>query len=183
MAPQVRAKIFPKNTFFVVGGPRSGTVMHVDPHHTSAWNTLLCGRKRWILLPPTDDVEILGLMGIDPSYRTKDPPTQWWADEYPKMVASGAAHALGAIEVVQEAGDTIYVPMGWWHTVLNLDFTIAITANFLQPSNIHHLLPCLLTRSPNKSILRGSSFLKVLYVVALYRKSSRALTFENLCQA
>jgi hypothetical protein len=183
VAPQVRAKIFPKNTFFVVGGPRSGTVMHVDPHHTSAWNTLLCGRKRWILLPPTDDVETLGLMGIDPSYRTKDPPTQWWADEYPKMVASGAAHALGAIEVVQEAGDTIYVPMGWWHTVLNLDFTIAITANFLQPSNIHHLLPCLLTRSPNKSILRGSSFLKVLYVVALYRKSSRALTFENLCQA
>ena len=55
-----------------------------------------------------------------------------WADEYPKMVASGIARELGAIEVVQEAGDTIYVPMGWWHTVLNLEFSVAVTANFLQ---------------------------------------------------
>eukprot|EP00802_Teleaulax_amphioxeia_P021178 Tamp_21511.p1 GENE.Tamp_21511~~Tamp_21511.p1 ORF type:complete len:353 (+),score=57.18 Tamp_21511:155-1060(+) len=132
VAPQVRANVFPKNTFFVVGGARSGTVMHADPHYTSAWNTLLCGRKRWILLPPTEDVDTLRQMGVDPSYRTKGPPTQWWADEYPKMVASGIARELGAIEVVQEAGDTIYVPMGWWHTVLNLEFSVAVTANFLQ---------------------------------------------------
>ena len=38
--------IFPKNTFFIVGGARTGTNMHVDPNCTSAWNTLLCGNKR-----------------------------------------------------------------------------------------------------------------------------------------
>jgi len=26
--------------------------MHVDPMYSAAWNTLLCGRKKWLLIPP-----------------------------------------------------------------------------------------------------------------------------------
>jgi hypothetical protein len=39
--------IFMLNRFFIVGGSRSGTGLHVDPNSTCAWNSLLCGRKRW----------------------------------------------------------------------------------------------------------------------------------------
>ena len=81
----MRERTFPKHTFFVVGGARSGTVMHTDPHHTSAWNTLLCGRKRWILIPPTDDDETLEKIGVDRNYRVKAPPCQWWVDVYPQV--------------------------------------------------------------------------------------------------
>jgi hypothetical protein len=135
VSAQVRNRIFPKPTFFVAGGARSGTVMHTDPHATSAWNTLLCGKKRWILIPPTDDAAALAAIGIGRSYEAKYAPCQWWADVYPALVASGEARRLGAIEFVQEAGDTVYVPSGWWHTVLNLNLTAAITANFLQVLN------------------------------------------------
>ena len=44
--PKIRAQ-FPLYRYFVVGGPRTGSNMHTDPHFTAAWNALLCGRKRW----------------------------------------------------------------------------------------------------------------------------------------
>lgn len=36
----------PPFRWLIVGPERSGASWHVDPALTSAWNTLLCGRKR-----------------------------------------------------------------------------------------------------------------------------------------
>ncbi|OEL37244.1 F-box protein [Dichanthelium oligosanthes] len=42
----------PAFRWLIIGPERSGASWHVDPGLTSAWNTLLCGRKRWALYPP-----------------------------------------------------------------------------------------------------------------------------------
>jgi len=141
MSAQAR-HVFPRNTFFILGGARTGTNLHVDPNCTSAWNTLLCGRKRWLLFPPLRH-EGLAEMHVprDASKAKHTPPCWWWGEVYPKIVSSGAALRHGVIECIQEAGDTIFVPEGWWHTVLNLDLTIAITANPLLPATLHRVWP------------------------------------------
>ena len=42
----------PDHTWIIMGPKRSGSVFHIDPNATHAWNACIRGRKRWIFYPP-----------------------------------------------------------------------------------------------------------------------------------
>jgi hypothetical protein len=134
---------FPSFRYMVIGGARTGSNMHVDPDHTSAWNALLSGVKRWTLFPPEADAATIRV----PAKGT--PPLYWWSDAYPQLAE--AEGSSGMIETIQYPGDVIYVPAGWWHNVLNSDqsgLTIAVTQNLISPESLPGLWPTIARCNP-----------------------------------
>lgn len=62
----------------------------------------------------------------------RDEGVTWFYKKRPKILENLPKYCPGVkpIEVIQKPGETMFVPSGWWHTVLNLDYTIAVTQNF-----------------------------------------------------
>ncbi|KAJ3113907.1 hypothetical protein HDU96_002784 [Phlyctochytrium bullatum] len=140
---------------WVVAGPaRSGASWHIDPMHTSAWNALIAGKKRWSLYPPTVipagfkfKTEVDAEDG-QPRKKGYEAPSalHWFLDVYPMLPVE-----FKPIEFVQEPGDVIFVPAGWWHIVLNVEeVNVAVTQNFISEANIEKLLAELLMQKEGK---------------------------------
>eukprot|EP01117_Protostelium_nocturnum_P009993 TRINITY_DN3561_c0_g1_i3.p1 TRINITY_DN3561_c0_g1~~TRINITY_DN3561_c0_g1_i3.p1 ORF type:complete len:864 (-),score=310.10 TRINITY_DN3561_c0_g1_i3:42-2522(-) len=128
----------PKSRWIVLGPQRSGSPWHTDPDGTSAWNSLIKGRKRWAFYPP--HIVPPGLT-LHPNgrglYTDLDAPfpVEWFYSIYPTLLPHQRP-----MEVTQEEGETIYVPRGWWHIVVNLEDTIAVTQNFVNQCNVRDTL-------------------------------------------
>ncbi|AMD21914.1 HFR059Wp [Eremothecium sinecaudum] len=135
----------PDHRWLIVGPARSGSTFHKDPNNTSAWNTVLSGMKLWIMLPPhvkppgvstdSEEEEVTSPVGI----------AEWVLSGYYNDAVKMAQNGDCLIGITFP-GECIYVPSGWWHTVINLTDTVALTENFVpQP-----ILPKVLNFLKNK---------------------------------
>eukprot|EP01063_Lacrimia_lanifica_P040157 TRINITY_DN900_c0_g2_i1.p1 TRINITY_DN900_c0_g2~~TRINITY_DN900_c0_g2_i1.p1 ORF type:complete len:486 (+),score=160.83 TRINITY_DN900_c0_g2_i1:177-1634(+) len=115
----------PPYKWLVCGPKRSGSTCHIDPLDTSAWNTLLVGRKKWAIIPPDVPADVARGRTVMRS-GDDDEAVHFFVDLIPRMRARG----VPVVETVQEAGETIFVPGGWWHCVLNITDTVAVTQNY-----------------------------------------------------
>lgn len=115
----------PPYRWFVMGPERSGSEVHVDPLGTSAWNTVVAGRKRWVLFPPGTPKSIA--KGLDVLAKGEDDEAiNYFVDLLPRIKRTHR-HVVSPIEFFQEAGETVFVPGGWWHGVLNVEDSVAVT--------------------------------------------------------
>jgi histone arginine demethylase JMJD6 len=115
----------PPYRWILIGPSRSGTGLHVDPVGTHAWVTLVEGCKRWILFAPDTDRYTIHMQ--DPQI----PSSIWFHKYYPDVLKQVEQEGrITYVEVLQCPGETVYVPAGWPHLVLNLDLSVAITHNY-----------------------------------------------------
>jgi histone arginine demethylase JMJD6 len=125
----------PPHRWVLFGPARSGSNVHIDPLGTSAWNTLVRGHKLWTLFPP--DVPRAVVKGREHvNWKTEDDePIDWNVNLLPRILRAHPELRGRVIQFVQRPGQTMFVPSNWWHAVLNLDTTIAVTQNFCSTGN------------------------------------------------
>lgn len=107
-------------------GTRSG--LHRDTHDLPFWMALFVGRKRWRIF--ADSEPALGPHYLpDRNGFSFDPFT-------PDFVQHPDLGAASVYEHVLEAGQLLYIPNGAPHAAYNLEDTIAISGNYLDPRSV-----------------------------------------------
>jgi len=140
----------PDHTWLIMGPKRSGSVFHIDPNCTHAWNAAIMGRKRWLFYPPgvtppgvfpsSDGDEVVLPLSVGEWL------FQFW-DEHVKRSMSGPVHER-PVELTAMPGDIVFVPHGWWHMVVNLDdVNVAVTHNYVSDTNLSNVLRFLETKT------------------------------------
>ena len=121
---------FGPRRWFSLGNAGSGTLPRVDPVATDSWNTLLQGHKWWILYPP--QVTHVTEVECDSECTLYDEPQakDWFAGVGEQAGRTLFASGSVATHVLQRPGETLYVPQGQVHAVLNMEPSIAITENY-----------------------------------------------------
>ncbi|CAK4692755.1 hypothetical protein LEN26_016494 [Aphanomyces euteiches] len=126
----------PDYRWLIFGPEGSGSSFHIDPNSTCAWNAVLRGSKKWIMFPP----EIVP-PGVHPSADGGEVSTpvslmEWFVTFYSQTKSKTPQH----LEGICRTGEMIFVPRGWWHLVLNVEESLAITQNYVSTSNLEHVL-------------------------------------------
>ena len=139
--------------FVYVGPASSRTGIHADVLFSYSWSVNVVGSKRWLLVPDEqrhlvsdeatqplkiDLADLLvagGSSGGDGGGSKKRRLSSDGSGE-----AGGGVAAVRPLEVVQQAGELLFVPSGWYHQVENLTDCISVNHNWLNAHNAHWAL-------------------------------------------
>lgn len=164
----IPADFRPNYRWFLVGGTGSGSMLHVDPLCTSAWNALATGKKRWLLIEPPPSLQAIPCLDVlekmssliptsftrsrNPSAlfqaceklslesaHTFSPSIAYLEESNNQSIQFELQNGLRCVLFTQNASQIVFVPHGWPHAVLNVELSIAITHNFLPPSTLRSI--------------------------------------------
>lgn len=112
-----------------LGGPGGQfPYIHLDYYHLSAWVTQLYGRKEFTVYPRGQE-----------KYLYPDPNNTWLSliedQENPDPVKYPLYKHATPIRFVMGPGETLYIPVGIWHTAKSLEPTLSVAFDLLNKEN------------------------------------------------
>ena len=119
----------------------------------SAWNAVLRGSKYWIMFPasPSQPLPPGVFVSEDQSEVTSPLSIAEWLLGF----HARARATPGCAEGICGEGEVLHVPSGWWHLVVNLSPTIAITQNFVPEAHLANVLDFLKNKPEQVSGFHG----------------------------
>ena len=143
---------FPKDFgplhYWIVGSYATGTGPHADPLTTDAWSTLVSGHKWWIIYPKVKHVlsevetqchRACSTSMTDFHVTGKRDEVSWYASVAKHANKFHYGNDQHAYFVLQNPGETIFLPFGMIHSVMNMDETIAITEKVASEANFEEV--------------------------------------------
>ncbi|KAI9852415.1 MAG: hypothetical protein M1838_000733 [Thelocarpon superellum] len=120
--------------WLIMGPERSGSTFHKDPNATSAWNAVIRGAKYWIMFPTTKQSP--PPPGVFVSEDQSEVTSPLSIAEWLLGFHAEARKTKGCMEGICREGELLHVPSGWWHLVVNLSPSVAITQNFVPRKHL-----------------------------------------------
>jgi len=155
--PLVPQKLFSyvNNLEIFFGGPGGQfPYVHYDVFHLHAWITQLHGDKEFTLYAPGQE----HLLYVNPDIPWQSTIKNHHKLDYERYPLLRQAHSQ---TVVVHAGETLFLPCGWWHTARSLNLTISVAFDQLGPDNWPDFVADVADerrragRSGNAALLRG----------------------------
>ncbi|XP_022805964.1 F-box protein At1g78280-like [Stylophora pistillata] len=124
--------IRPPQLSFEMAPTRSGFHWRVEALNASLWSALIQGKKLWGLYPPSK-YYVPGVNHNNHRTQTSQQSESftWWIYTRPELQDDHKPQ-----ECVQEAGEILYIPSGWWWSNVNVDDTITIQKSICDQTNI-----------------------------------------------
>lgn len=115
-------------------GP-AGTVTPLHHDTVMLFHTQIVGRKRWRFISPLETPKLYNHSGVFSPIDVDRPDLA----RYPLF---SQAHM---IEVVIEPGETVFLPLAWWHQVTSLDVSLSFSySNLAVPNQFDYENPSIL---------------------------------------
>lgn len=117
--------------FFFTGPGRGFPFMHVDYPPMDTFSALSYGKKEWLLYAP-DQAKYLYEADGGPGWPVVSKVANPFDPDFEKYPDFAKASGM---RVMQEAGDVIFVPNGWWHTARSHAVTITVAWDHLSAAS------------------------------------------------
>ncbi|KAJ6970552.1 arginine-specific demethylase JMJ20 isoform X2 [Populus alba] len=112
----------------------SWTPLHADVFRSYSWSANVCGKKKWLFLPPSQCHLVFDRGFKSCVYNIFDDVSETNFPGFKKAIW---------LECSQEQNEIIFVPSGWYHQVHNMEDTISINHNWFNAYNLSWVLDLL----------------------------------------
>jgi ribosomal protein L16 Arg81 hydroxylase len=117
-----RAQLAARSSFWF--GP-AGTVTPLHHDTIMLCHTQIVGRKRWRFVSPLQWPRVYNHSGVFSAVDV----------DHPDLARHPAFAQATVLEVVVEPGETVFLPLGWWHQVRSLDVSLSFSYSNLALPN------------------------------------------------